>query len=518
MPSLRRVSKCALVLRYAIALALLAVGLGATAGSALASKFKSPPVEIVTKGEFPAKPWVGNTQYFHKIQEAVNVATTGTWILVEPGEYDEEVRVEGKKRKEIWIRGMNRNSVILNGEPNGEPVACERDPCTEGRNGIDIIKTDEVFVENLTVANFNNETPEGEGGNEIWWNGGHESGKIGAWGWWGQYLTAYDTTLDGSYGLFTNNETDGGFLNVYASGFNDSGLYIGACQECEALVDNGTFEKNALGYSGSNAGGQLVIENSTFRENTSGIVPNSDNPGDGPPPQNGACEHAAPLKKHKPTSKNEHSWVGELPKFATTDFAHCTIFRNNVVTENGYLGAPGSGSAGSAPEGAGVELPGDYGDLIEHNTITKNRSDGVLAFEYPEPYEPPAFKKSIFFQNSGNRISENTFEENGSLGGAYSGEILMEGGQFGSKESTNNCLIGNTYSPGGKTYPENIEGTWSCNNATTPNPVSAFGSVEYLLQLQEESEHRTQVDQPAPPAQPTMPDPCWEVPENPLCP
>ena len=37
-----------------------------------------------------------------------------------------------------------------------------------------------MWIENLTVRNFDRATPEGSGGNEIWWNGGADSDKIGA--------------------------------------------------------------------------------------------------------------------------------------------------------------------------------------------------------------------------------------------------------------------------------------------------------------------------------------------------
>ena len=77
--------------------------------------------------------------------------------------------------------------------------------------------------------------------------------------------------------------------HIYSSGFNDSGIYIGACQECKAHVDNATIENNAVGYSGSNSGGELIIENSVFAHNSDGIVPNGENPGDGPPPNDGQC-------------------------------------------------------------------------------------------------------------------------------------------------------------------------------------------------------------------------------------
>ena len=129
-----------------------------------------------------------------------------------------------------------------------------------------------------------------ECGNEIWWNGGSGSGKIGAHGWFGRYLTAYDTGMNGGYGIFTNDETEGSWENIYSSGMDDSGIYLGACRECEARITKATMEDDAVGYSGSNSGGNLIIEHSVFRDNRAGIVPNSENPGDPPPPSNGACD------------------------------------------------------------------------------------------------------------------------------------------------------------------------------------------------------------------------------------
>jgi hypothetical protein len=354
------------------------------------------------------------------------------------------------------------------------------------------------------VRNFDRATPDGPNGNDIWWNGGEGSGRIGARGWYGSYLTAYDTGLNGGYGIFTNNETEGEWEDIYASGFNDSGMYLGACPECKARINKAVMENNALGYSGSNSGGNLVIENSIFRRNTTGIAPNSENPGDGPPPQNGACGPDHPYR-------NGHK---QLPKFESTEIARCTIFRDNLVEENNNLGAPDNPSSGAAPWGAGIELPGDYADLIEHNTIKNNPTDGVMGFEYPNPFPPT--EQTIDFQLAGNKIANNTFEGNGYLGGKYAGDVMLNGGLFG-KENTQNCLSGNSFTAA--TYPSKIEETWGCQNATTPNPENGFAAVEYLLELQYVSEHREPVGQPAPPPQETMPNPCEGVPvRNALCP
>ena len=70
--------------------------------------------------------------------------------------------------------------------------------CTDkaqGRNGIVVWKADDVSVENLTVCNFLGGA--GDSGNEIWWNGGDGSGKIGLTGYHGRYLTGTSTYFSG---------------------------------------------------------------------------------------------------------------------------------------------------------------------------------------------------------------------------------------------------------------------------------------------------------------------------------
>jgi hypothetical protein len=479
----------------AIAVAVVVVAFGAAASAAMAGN-----VDIVRQGEPPAK-IPANTHYYKTIQAAVNATKSGDYVLIEPGTYDEEVKVTSA-HSGIWIRGMNRNTVIIDGQ---HKVA----------NGIEIVKTNNVWVENLTVRNFDfgPSCPDEECGNDIWWNGGSGSGKIGAHGWFGSYLTAYDTGLTGGYGIFTGNETEGSWDNIYASGFADSGIYIGACQECNARVTGAVMENNALGYSGSNSGGKLQLEDSIYRHNAVGIAPNSENPGDGPPPQDGEC--GRPNIEHPE----------QTPLITTTKIPRCTIIRNNLILENNNLTVPVNGSTGVAPWGAGVELPGDYADLVEGNLIAGNPSDGVLAFEYPNPFTPEnGFEGTIFFQLAGNRISNNLFLNNGSRGGAFAGDVTLAGGfseVFGYPEShsVNNCVSSNVLTAA--TFPAKIQGTWGCQNNTTPSPGGGAPAVEYLVGLQLEAkairEAVPPVGQPAPPPQRTMPNPCVGVPKNPLC-
>jgi hypothetical protein len=475
-----RARRVPIVPRYFWAvLALATVAFAATASAAFAGN-----ANIVRQGAPPAK---------------FPPNTAGDYVLIEPGVYYEAVKVTSAQSG-IWIRGMNRNSVILDGQ-------------NKTGNGIEIYKTDNVWVENLTVRNF--DTGPGctaeDCGNGIWWNGGANTNKIGAHGWYGSYLTAYDTGLNGGYGIFTGHETEGSWDNIYASGFNDSGMYLGACQECKARITRATMENNSLGYSGSNSGGSLAIEWSVFRHNSSGVLPNSENPGDAPPPQDGEC--------NRPNIENPDP----TPTITTTKIPRCTVIRYNLITENNNSTVPVNGSTERASFGNGIILPGTYADLIEKNFISDNEKTGVFGIEYPNPLTPEnGFLGSIFFQLAGNKISKNVFVHNGYYGGPFTGDVTLGSGAneifLGTEsQSKNNCVSGNVLT--GVTTPAKIQETWGCQHATTPNPGGAPGIYEYIGAAAEEAALlRKPTGQPVPPPQQTMPNPCKGAPKNPLCP
>jgi hypothetical protein len=69
----------------------------------------------------------------------------------------------------------------------------------------------------------------------------------------------------------------------------DSSFYVGACADCNAVLRHAHAQNSAQGYSGTNAGGHLTIEDSEWDLNRSGIVPSSLAIADPPSPQNGAC-------------------------------------------------------------------------------------------------------------------------------------------------------------------------------------------------------------------------------------
>jgi hypothetical protein len=432
-----------------------------------------PAVLIVTQS-------AATYPHYTTIQSAVSAANPGDFVLIDVGTYTEQVVVTTAG---LHIRGMDRNGVVVDGQH-------------QVGDGIMVSKTDNLTIENLTVHDFDRESRDGDHGNQIWWNGGDGSGQIGLNGWTGSYLTAYSTDLLGGYGIFVSNSVSGSLDQVYASGFNDAGLYVGACRDCQAVISNALVENNALGYSGTNSGGHLVIKDSVFQHNSNGIGPNSLNNDDQPPPQDGSCD----------SGQN----TSATPTFASTQIQRCTIFQNNTVTDNSNFTTPTDSATAQIPWGNGFVLLGTYADEVDSNTITNNPSSGVLGTENPDPFPPTS--QTVYFQFAGNQITNNTFSGNATNTDPNAADIVLLGGAFGQKESTNNCASGNTLT---KTVPANLQTGWSCTNQTTPNPGTA--AINYVLALQSASEARKPVAQPPPPSQPSMPSPCNGIPSNPLC-
>jgi plastocyanin len=174
------------------------------------------------------------------IQAAVDAASPGDLVLVAAGEYHESVLVTTPY---LTIRGEDRNAVILDGDFTKS-------------NGIHVVEADGVAIENMTARHF--------GLNGFYWAGVN--------GYRGSYLTAY---ANGDYGVYAFDSVWGRFEHSYASGHPDSGFYVGQCQPCHAVITDVVSEHNGLGYSGTNAGGDLAIVNSEWRHNNAGIAPNT---------------------------------------------------------------------------------------------------------------------------------------------------------------------------------------------------------------------------------------------------
>lgn len=407
--------------------------------------------------------------YTHErtIQAAVSRARPCDWILVAPGVYPESIVI---RTPQLHLRGLDRNRVIVDGRHR------------KGSNGIEV-RADGVWLENLTVRNFDRATPNAGDGNEVWWYEAH--------GWHGNYLTVYDTGLLGGYGLFAERSAGGEWNQIYASGFDDSGFYIGACRDCEATVSHALAERNPVGYAGTNSGGHLVLEDSIFRNNAVGLSLNSSE-SDPPPPQLGTCTAAANRSV--------------TPTITSTALSRCTVVRRNRILANNSINVPSNTSSERPGWGIGIVLLGTYGDLVSQNVVARNRNVGVLTLEFPWSY--PRSRRVVHFQLAGNRVERNA------VSGSRLG-IAFEGGLFGSKRSVDNCFLDNRYV---SSLPADLR-PFTCAKATTPNSGAAAGKrvLAVVAKLHSRFLARRAHGQPVPPPQPTMRDPCAGAPSNPLC-
>ena len=537
---------------------VLAAAVTVTVAAALSGtgSASAQAAHVLTVGSFG-----GVAGDYTSIQAAVNAAQPGDWVLVGPGDYHEQ-GVPGAGESAgvlittpgIHLRGMDRNHVVVDGTlasaPNPDGFGCDSLPSSQqrtpvdsggdyvGRNGVEVFKVDGVSVENLTVCNYLSSSGGGEG-NEIWFNGGDGTGHIGMGSFTGQYLTAsssynYGTdpanqgsssTSMGQYGIFTSNEKGPGLLaHTYASNMGDSAYYIGACPDCNVDLTDGHAENSALGFSGTNAGGHLILENSEWDNNKAGIAPNALNNDDWPSPPNGAC-----------------------PDDPTTS---CSIIRNNNVHDNNNQNAPSFGIAGAAPPGTGILLSGVQNYTVVNNTITNNKSWGVVVNDFPDTETPPRdavdagaacrggtdlstpLTPLCYYNAFGNEVAANTFTGDGTYGNPGNADIAMAtlvhdpGNCFHDNTDTSGTLSSDPPQiqtvmgqpcgqPNGNIGPSFVQLV-----CTTPGAVSVGPITPNCPTVPAVTNYPpfTQVTIfPIPHDLATMPNPCAGVPNNPWC-
>lgn len=309
------------------------------------------------------------------IQAAVDAARPGQIISIAPNIYHEAVRV---KTPGITIRGQDRNRVILEGDFTRP-------------NGIEI-EANDVVVENMTARHY--------AGNGFYWDGGKDPGHPLS-GYRGSYLTAY---ANGDYGIYAFNFQNGQFDHSYAAGSPDSGFYIGQCYPCNAVIDHVVSEWSALGYSGTNAGGNLIIRDSIWRDNMTGILPNTLDSEKNPP-------------------------------------QHQVVLINNEVYDNNNDQAP-TKPLEYPLIGTGIGVAGGVGNVIINNHVHNQRNYGIIVV---------ASIDKNFWIPSDNRVINNDVTNSGVADLALAAPA-----------GAGNCFSGNHAT---RTLPALIEQKYPCDSA-----------------------------------------------------
>jgi hypothetical protein len=339
----------------AAALVLALGGCGGDSGEPKAAQTPTATGSVAPTGEASGRVLRVPSSY-STIQEAVDASRPGDLVLIAPGTYHEAVEVSDE-HPGIVIRGADRNRVILDG----------RDQLADGIS----IEAAGVAVENLTVRGYQVNgvvcLTEGEYA---------EQGRY-TQGWRGSYLTVYN---NGLYGVYAFGVQHGRFDHVYASGHPDSGIYVGRCKPCGALVTDSVAELNHVGIELTNAGGEVVVRDSAARRNRVGIQVNS-------------------LTKER-----------AAPQTGMT-------IEGNTVADNQEAAAP----RGTEGFGAGIVINGGREDLVRANRVSGHDVVGILVLDSPD------------YAAEGNRVERNRLR----------GNRLDLALQTGAGNSAGNCFAGN---------------------------------------------------------------------------
>ncbi|ANZ37130.1 hypothetical protein BBK82_14710 [Lentzea guizhouensis] len=279
----------------------------------------------------PRLPQINVPAQLGTIQAAVDVAQEGATIIVSPGVYPETVRVGTKG---LTIRGTRRGSVIVDGE-------------VERATGF-VVTAPDVSIQNLTVRNHTRTGVEITGGSRF---------RV-------SYVTASNNA---QHGVRAVKAQHGVIEQSYASGSASSGFHVGQCRPCDVVVRGNVAERNAVGYEGTNASGQMYVLGNRFSGNRVGMTAISDHRVALPPQEDATFVGNL-------VSDNAEALSPAHPDGAFGVGVGIAGGARNLVSRNLITGNPGTGVAlGSSEDMAPLD------NRFEGNLITRNGQDVVYA-------------------------------------------------------------------------------------------------------------------------------------------
>ncbi|QDY79123.1 right-handed parallel beta-helix repeat-containing protein [Streptomyces qinzhouensis] len=332
------------------------------------------------------------------ISDAVSLARPGDLVLVAPGVYRESVRINTER---ITLRGESRAGVVIDGQvrrPNGVVVTAPG-----------------VAVENLTVRNNTHNgvlvTGSAAAVTGLPGSGGYDTGDEPVRLLKSFSVSHVTATRNGLYGIYAFSAQNGVIERSYTSGGADSGIYVGQCRPCRIVVRDNVSELNAVGYEGTNAGGDMYVVGNRLVGNRVGLTTNSD--------------HQEKL----------------LPQ-------RDAVFAGNLIADNQQRQTPVQADGGW---GIGIGVDGGSDNRFIRNRVTGNTNAGLV------------ITATADLTADRNRITDNTFTANGiDVGWTFPTATRGQG----------NCLERNVLRT---TVPAGLASIASCPvAATSPTPSGGW--------------------------------------------
>ncbi|MEO7117803.1 MAG: right-handed parallel beta-helix repeat-containing protein, partial [Candidatus Limnocylindrales bacterium] len=225
---------------------------------------------------------------------------------------------------------------------------------------------------------------------------------------------------------------------------------IGECNPCDAVVTNVVGRYSAVGYSGTNAGGNLEIRDSVWEFNGTAIMPNS--------------------------------FFG----LAVEPPQRSSLIIGNVIRDSGTVPVPAN-SPLAGFIGMGIAIAGGWENVVQENTISRSDRYGIALF-------PTAQQGGSSIQPTGNTIRDNVVGDSGIADLALA-----------TVNDSHNCFELNQF---GTSLPANIETGFPCEQAARsegdPTVLADLGRPAGVL-LAELGSRPAYTQMPVPGPQTTMP-------------